>query len=403
MSRNRYAGLLFGFGALLLFSQTTRSEIQTASEENPLMLQRNSSVQRQLSPGGEHSFVVKLFAGQYFQLEIKQQGIDVATSVSYPDGKKVEFDTPSGTNGTEYVRLIAEAPGVYRLAVRSLFKEVDPGSYRLRVTALRSATAHDKIIFSAVAAQRRGDELRAKAETRAESIRQYETALTMWQSAGDRAGAASVIRAIGFTWFRMGNSGKAIDTFNRAAQVWHDARDLRGEAFTYQTIGFIYERQNNFQPVLENNQRALPFWRRLHDTVQVAFTLSTIGDAYAKLGNKKQAAGYCKLSLNLGRNTGKRVIEGAMLRNCGQMFIATNDHNLAKDYLAKSLAVWRTANFKSNEAITLMVLGEASEKLGEKQQAIDHYSQAQTILLMLNDQSRAAEVKARIARLSGKQ
>ena len=91
-----------------------------------------------------------------------------------------------------------------------------------------------------------------------------------------------------------------------------------------------------------------------------------------------------------------------MLRNCGQALIAAGDISLAKDYLGKSLALWRAANFKSNEAMTLTLLGEASEKLSEKTNAIDYYSQAQTIWKTLNDQSREAELKTRIARLSGK-
>ena len=88
-----------------------------------------------------------------------------------------------------------------------------------------------------------------------------------------------------------------------------------------------------------------------------------------------------------------------MLRNCGQALIVADDISLAKDYLGKSLALWRAATFKSNEAMTLTLLGEASEKLGEKGQAIREYSQAQTIWKTLNDQTREAELKTRIARL----
>lgn len=403
MSFNRSVGLLSGFVALLLSTQTIQSEMQTTQPEDRFLLQRNSSVERQLSGGGKQSAMVTLLPGQYFHLDVEQHGIDVVTTVFYPDGKQVEFDTPSGAEGTESVRFMAEAGGTYGIEFRSLLKEVDPGRYRARVIALREAAAHDKLIVSAVAAQKLGDELRAKAETRQKAIEQYEAALALWRSAGDRTGEASVVRAIGFAWFRMGNSPKAIETFEKAAQLWHEAGDFRGEAFTYGTLGFVYERQKNPQKVLENNLRALPIWRRLHDPVQEAFTLSTIGDAYAKLGRKQESLGYCKRAVSRSRDTRRRSIEAAMLRNCGQMLIAAHEISLAKDYLGKSLALWRAANFKNNEAMTLTLLGEASEKLGEKRQAIDHYAQAQTIWKALNDQGREAEMKSRIARLSEKQ
>ena len=49
--------------------------------------------------------------------------------------------------------------------------------------------------------------------------------------------------------------------------------------------------------------------------------------------------------------------------------------------------------------MTLTMLGEASEKAGEKQQAIDRYSEAHAIWKALSDQSKEAEMKTRIARL----
>jgi tetratricopeptide (TPR) repeat protein len=394
-------GLMVGF-AVLLSAQTARSEVQTAPGGKPFTFRRNSSVERQLSGGGKETASVDLSTGQYFHLEIEQHGIDVTTTVIYPDGKQVEFDTPTGANGTESVRLIAEISGAYKIEFRSLLKEVDPGRYRARVMALREATARDKLIVSAVAAQRLGDELRGKAGTRPKAIEQYETALRLWRSVGDRGGEASVVRAIGFAWFRLGDSQRAIETFNRALQLWHDAGDFRAEAFSYGTLGFIYQRQGNYEKVLQNNQRALPIWRQLRDPVQEAFTLSEIGSAYAKLGNTAEPLNYCQRAVKRSRAAGKRSVEAAMLRNCGQVLIATGDVSLAKDYLNKSLTIWRAANFKSNEATTLMLLGEASEKLGDKRQAVEWYSQAETILRGLNDQARDAEVKRRIESLSEK-
>lgn len=400
MMSYRSIGLLLGSVTLMLLIQTARSEIQTPHKENPLLLQRDSSIERQLSGGGKYTVIVKLLSDQYFQLDIEQYGIDVVATVIYPDGQKVEFDTPIGANGTESVRLIAEAEGTYEIEFRSLLKEVDSGRYRARVVALRGATVHDRLIVSAVVAQRRGDELRAKAETRREAVEQYEAALRLWRSAEDRVGEASVVRAMGFAWFRLGNSQKAIETFNRASQLWHAAGDFRAEAFGYGTLGFIYERQNDYQKVLESNQRALPIWRQLRDPVQEAFTLSTVGSAYAKLGNKHEPLSYCKRAINRSRAARQRSIEAAILRNCGQALIAADDMSLAKDYLGKSLALWRAADFKSNEALTLTLLGEASEKLGEITLAIDWYSKALRIWRTLNEQSREAEMKARIARLS---
>lgn len=74
-------------------------------------------------------------------------------------------------------------------------------------------------------------------------MEQYEIARKLWQSAGNPAGEASTVRAIGFAWFRMGNSQKAIETFEKAAQVWHAAREFRSEAELKARIGRLHEKQ----------------------------------------------------------------------------------------------------------------------------------------------------------------
>lgn len=153
MSFNRNILRLIGLVALMLVFQTAWGEVQSTRKEDAPLLRQNSSVEQQLSGGGKHAASVTLVAGQYFHLDIEQRGIDVVTTVFNPDGKQTEFDTPSGADGTEPIRFIAEVGGTYRIEFRSLLKEVDPGRYLARVIALREATAHDRLIVSAVAAQ----------------------------------------------------------------------------------------------------------------------------------------------------------------------------------------------------------------------------------------------------------
>src|SRR6266542_3013614 len=94
---------------------------------------------------------IRLSAGQYLEVIVKQQGIDVIVLLSGPDGKQGsqgdqnwEFDTESRLQGQEVAPLVAEVTGEYRLMVRPRQKDARAGGYEIRIEELRAATEIDR-------------------------------------------------------------------------------------------------------------------------------------------------------------------------------------------------------------------------------------------------------------------
>src|SRR6266498_2373921 len=124
-------------------SASERGAPQSAQES--VSLEPGKTVERELSGSQSHSYKIAMISGQYLQVTVGQQGIDVALALFAPDGKKIiEVDGERVTGGLETISAIAEAPGAYRIEVRSVDKMRQTGRYEIKVDELRDATTEDK-------------------------------------------------------------------------------------------------------------------------------------------------------------------------------------------------------------------------------------------------------------------
>src|SRR6185436_8176950 len=84
-------------------------------------LEPGVAVKKTLSATQTHSYTVNVEKDQFVQLTVEQLQIDVVVRVFLPDGTLLrEFDTPTGTAGTEFVQFVADASGNHRIDVVQL-------------------------------------------------------------------------------------------------------------------------------------------------------------------------------------------------------------------------------------------------------------------------------------------
>ncbi len=108
-------------------------------------LEIGKPIEREMTASDVHSYQVTLAAGQFLRAVVEQRGIDVVVTVFAPDGQKLaEIDSPNGTQGPEPVTIEAKVAGAYRLEIRALEKEAQPGRYEARIEELLTAEEHAK-------------------------------------------------------------------------------------------------------------------------------------------------------------------------------------------------------------------------------------------------------------------
>jgi tetratricopeptide (TPR) repeat protein len=314
-------------------------------------IKRDKPIVRDLKGGEAHDYQLSLKKGEYAHLLVEQRSIDVIVGVFDPAGKSLgEFDSPTGLGGTEHVRFVADAAGTYRIVPRALKTEAYGGSYELKISAVRPATDQDRRVFAAIRAQMLGDELRAKDETRRQSLEQYVKALELWRAAHDRAGEASTLRAIGFAYVRLGDDQQAYQHFNRSLTIWGEIGDRRSAAYIHMIFATIHTRRSDHQQAAMERLAALPLWHDLGDQIEEASALAVIGLSYARMGDKVKAFDYCRQSLALSRATGNRSLQANSLFWFGGVCEMLGETEQARDYFQQSLALWREMGRRSQEA-----------------------------------------------------
>jgi hypothetical protein len=122
--------------ALLL---VVAANAQTVTET----LQTGTNIEKSLAAGQAHSYMINLEQDQFLQLAVEQRGIDVVVRVFLPNGNLLrEFDSPTGSQGTEYAEVISEVAGVYRVEIAPL-NGGEPGAsgkYEIKIVEWRKAT-----------------------------------------------------------------------------------------------------------------------------------------------------------------------------------------------------------------------------------------------------------------------
>src|ERR1044072_8837070 len=193
-------------------------------------------VAREMRGGEQHTYQVKLNAGQYARVVLEQKGIDVVLALSGADGKPVlEVDKNlSGTRGMEVVSLVADTSGTYQLNVSSLEKDASAGRYEIRIENLRTATDADRKRVAAERSYVAGAKLQSKRTGDAwrKAVEQYGETLRLMREAGDQRGEAMTLTNVGTIYNFLGEPQKALENLNQALTVWRAIGDRHLEAIT---------------------------------------------------------------------------------------------------------------------------------------------------------------------------
>src|SRR5215831_1216048 len=127
--------ILVSFG--LFFTAFVNAQVITDT------LQAGKTFQKSLGAGQTHNYTLNLEKDQFVQLAVEQNEVDVMIRVFLPNGNLLRaFDSPTGSEGTEYAEVVSESAGAYRIEIAAI-SEADPsasGKYELKVVEWRKAT-----------------------------------------------------------------------------------------------------------------------------------------------------------------------------------------------------------------------------------------------------------------------
>jgi hypothetical protein len=91
-------------------------------------------VKREMAGGESHTYLLTLAQGQYVQVGVGQYGIDVIITMIGPDGRRLVAANIAGINELrEFLSMVAEISGVYRVEIRPVDKTAVTGRYEVAI------------------------------------------------------------------------------------------------------------------------------------------------------------------------------------------------------------------------------------------------------------------------------
>lgn len=361
--------LVMGFSAS---DQRPATNDQRPATNDQHVLLPGALLERELRGGEAHSYRLTLAAGQYVHAVVDQRGIEVALKLHGPDGQPIfPFYAPSGLLGPKEFSLVAEVTGDYRLELRSVEKDAEPGRYEVTIREWREATAAERLFAE-------GQRLvgQATADSLRQAIQKYQEARALWQAEGNRRGEAEALTAMGGPYAHLGQMGKALESLAAARALWHDLDDRRREAFTLNSIAFLHQFSDQREKALESFSQALLLWRTLGDRAEEADALSALGAEYYRLGEPTRAMDYINQALPLYRIVRDRRGQAIALNDTGLVYQSLGELQKALKFFNQALALHRNRRDARSEGIVLTNISLTYYSLGEPQLALQYLDQA---------------------------
>lgn len=357
-------------------------EIEAANQDsrrNADPLEPGKYLERRLEGGRSHFYEIRITGAQFLRVVVDQRGIDVALTLSDPDGRQLSnVDNRPGERGAEAASAVANTAGVYRVEVRSIRKSDPAGSYQVRLERLEPATDENRALTVAEHLIAAGNQLRTQAtkESLSQAIGKYNESLVLLEMTSELQAKAFVLNMIGRSYFALGDYQKALNYHQKALPLARALSDHEAEAATLTHIGDAYRLMAEKEKALEYLSQAILGWQSIEDRRGEVRALNFIARVYFQMGDQYKSISSFDRALHLSRILGDQSEEVNTLGGMGLSYYAMGEDEKAAEVWKQELDLVRAGVQTGREANILSMLGAVHSELGQKQEALDYLNQA---------------------------
>ncbi|MBF2025172.1 MAG: CHAT domain-containing protein [Oscillatoriales cyanobacterium C42_A2020_001] len=278
----------------------------------------------------------------------------------------------------------------------------------------------------------------------------YTIALTAppaWtQTNKEQLDAAQKLLETGVQQYGASQFALAEETFLQALKIYQRLNNQPGQWFALHFLGVMYSSNRNFVKANDYHNQSLKLAEQMSDRAKQVDALNGLGQTALLSGDTTQALNYYQQSLKLAKATSDQYREVKTLEGLSDVYITLGDDAKARGYqqqrealLAQSgqgtpnsnpqeqimqlvkqaqqldergttqalqeavkhyetaLTLARKSNNRTLESITLLGLGVTTSRLGQRQQAITHLTQALQMVRSLDGSPPKFEVAILLA------
>lgn len=187
---------------------------------------------------------------------------------------------------------------------------------------------------------------------------------------------AEIFTTLGVVHYYKTNFLEAWKNFERALHIYYTLGDRRGEIATIANIGLLYLDSGAYRAALDYFEQVLDLATEIEDDYAVAHALSSLGLIYCRYGEFTAARSYLGQALGICEEIGSKPNEANALMRFGVVYSYLEQHQTTKRYCELALTTQRALGRHINESYILMYLGHALIGLNEIDSAKNMYQQA---------------------------
>ena len=228
---------------------------------------------------------------------------------------------------------------------------------------------------------------------RGHAIAALEAALELARRAGpapDPEFILHLIRDLAVLLRLEGAWNRARDLFVTACRMAEEAGDRAGLAEALAAMGDFHHANREWELALLQYDGACRIREALSDEKGLALVWNNIGGTRARMGDAEGALAAFRTSQEIQERLGDRTALAITLGNIGSVLHGEARLREAQEYLERSAGIQEELGEAQACAITLNVLGTVQKKAGNLPAALATYARARDLMVAAGDEARAA-------------
>jgi len=183
-------------------------------------------------------------------------------------------------------------------------------------------------------------------------------ALELRQVLGDQRSIALSFNNLGLVYQDSGRFAEAQAAFQEALVIRRDIDDRPGIAQTLNNLGTIHQDGDDHVRAVEMYREALTVAREVGDRMRQAVILTNLGESHYRIENPAEAIKVLKQAEGLSSTLGDRILEGEILRGLAKAHMLIHDYTTARDYGARSVALFEESRGRPFLGVALRTQAE---------------------------------------------
>ena len=262
----------------------------------------------------------------------------------------------------------------------------------------------------------------------------FQQVLSMDREQGDRKGEALTLWQLGSLYQELRQYAETVANYEHSLNIFQDLKEHNEINMISKALSEIYKAhsqeiliaqgvklfvenqdEDSYRKAIMKWEAALPGWRKAGDKSNEIDTLMRIGNVYWMLGQRTKSLLYHEQILKIYREQKNRRSESSMLQNLAKKYHLLGDKNKATNYQQQAFLIGnindglaqRQENLSYFQrelqrlqakgdhregAITHNKIGSEYFKLGEYQNALDHFRLALNLSRLLKDDEHKATI-----------